>query len=234
MSCQCGCGRLIHLGDTLTPPLVLDVPEGQAVGADVVTVGDLNSTKLGTGARKSAGKPDWSQIPWWVVPTLQAAWARFRREDGVLQWETVLSLMADWQRGDDGALELAAAGTLGLIAMELDTEGLTEQVEGGLFPIRALQAVVRVLEFGAKKYAKGNWAKGMPWSVCFTCVMSHLTKVMSGMRLDEESKCLHSAHILCNLIFLLGYRSRYPEGDDRLPEFKPRFDLEAHEDELDF
>lgn len=189
---------------------------------DEVTVGDLKSDKLGTGARKSAGKPDWSQFPFWVVYDLRKSWGEFQDHqdfDSDWNWDVVLDLLAKWQRGDDDALARATCVALLLVSQTKDEY---KGAPGLGLPYRALIEVVRVLEFGAIKYAKGNWAKGMPWTVCFNSAMSHLTKILVGQTHDEESKLLHSAHLLCNLVFLLGYRSRFPEGDDRTPEFAYR------------
>lgn len=183
---------------------------------EVVTVGDLNSAARGTGARKSSGKPDWSQIPWWVIRPIFLAWKDKdvgKSEPGLLQ---VIDLMASWQRGDDRALDHAAALLLENVHYRKRPPGVSAN-----FPVRALESTVRVLEFGAKKYAKGNWAKGMPWSVCFTCTMSHLSKAFQGEENDEESGLPHTAHAMCNMLFLLGYRDLFPEGDDRLKEFRP-------------
>jgi hypothetical protein len=183
--------------------------------ADSVTVGDLNSNARGTGARKSAGKPDWSQLPLWVIEPIRKAWwstrAMENRDGGV---ETVLDLMAQWQRGNNVALDIAAA-------LLLEVSSYPEGRDAGPFPIRGFLPTVAVLEFGAKKYAKGNWAKGMQWSTCYTCAISHLTKHLAGEANDEESGLSHLGHAMCNLVFLIGYRDLFPEGDDRLPEFRP-------------
>lgn len=187
--------------------------------SDAVTVGALNSSARGTGARKSAGKPDWSQIPWWTVPLIFRAWKDHKVREMSAGTYRVIELMADWQRGKNEALDLAAALLLEIIYAPGGRNLNGKQ--GDWFPIRGLESTVRVLEFGAKKYAKGNWAKGMSWSVCFTCTMSHLSKSFQGEEHDEESGINHLAHAMCNMLFLLGYRDLYPEGDDRLPEFRP-------------
>lgn len=197
--------------------LLVRYPLRQSFAVDAVTVGDLNSEARGTGARKSAGKPDWSLIPWWTIYDIVAAWDdrlslvdMTRDETDILR---VIHLMAAWQRGNNPALELAAAMLLEIIR---GPAGLSPA-----FPIRALETTVRVLEFGTKKYTKGNWAKGMQWTVCFNCTVSHLTKAFQGEDNDEESGLPHTAHAMCNMLFLLAYRDLYSEGDDRLPEFGP-------------
>lgn len=87
-------------------------------------------------------------------------------------------------------------------------------------PLWALEGVAQVLMFGAKKYKKGNWAKGMAWSIPFDCAMRHMLAWQRGEELDPESGLPHLDHALCNLLFLAAYRRLYPEGDDRLPEFR--------------
>lgn len=193
--------------------------EDKVTAADEVTVGDLNSKARGTGARKSAGKPDWSQLPWWVLDGIFQTWKvkKFRDSSGGVF--AVINLMAEWQRGRDDALDEAAALLLEVIHAPGGHN--LKDPRGNWFPVRAFESTVRVLEFGAKKYVKGNWARGMAWSVCFTCTMSHLSKAFQGEENDEESNLSHLAHAMCNIVFLLGYRDLFPEGDDRLPEFKP-------------
>lgn len=87
-------------------------------------------------------------------------------------------------------------------------------------PLFALEGVVKVLMYGAKKYAPGNWAKGQPWTVTFDSLMRHLVKWQRGEELDPESGLPHLDHALCNLIFLSAYRDLYPEGDTRLKQFQ--------------
>jgi hypothetical protein len=182
---------------------------------DAVTVGDPNSAARGSGARKSSGKPEWYMIPWWVVTPLLTRLVRQSPirgpNEAAVVVQDILEDMARWQRGENDRLEEAALAALVLLSYE---EALGTPTLRGLIP------VVRVLEFGAKKYAPGNWARGMPWSVCFTSAMSHLTKLIAGMDKDEESGLSHIAHFACNVLFLLAYRDVFPEGDDRFLGFR--------------
>lgn len=204
----------VDILEAIHAPPIGEVQVVPVLTEDTVTVGDLHSKARGTGARKSAGKPDWSQFPLWVLQDLQNAWST--RDGSPMTHGTAISAMAIWQRGGNtAALEVAGAIVLGLLAK---FDGVLVPRE---LPVRSLVHVIRVLEFGAKKYAKGNWARGMSWSVCYNCTLSHLTKAFAGEERDEESGELHLAHALCNIVFLLGYRDLFPEGDDRLPEFQP-------------
>lgn len=189
---------------------------------DLVTVGDLNSNARGTGARKSAGKPDWSQLPLWAVNEVLVTWREMPDPYHNAGLWRVIDLLAEWQQGKD-TLRHAAAVLANIISRSLDN--VYEPSCGDI--LRGFLHTVRVLEFGAKKYTKGNWAKGMGWSTCYTCALSHLTKYLARdvtdpkAALDEESGVDHLAHAMCNLLFLIGYTTLYPEGDDRLLEFRP-------------
>jgi hypothetical protein len=197
--------------------------------SDKVTVGDLNSDLRGTAARKSEGKPQWWQLPLGAVANLQ-------REYSPLSSSSVELAIADlgtWQSGADLGLYAAMATVLDLLATEQNIDRLKNYI-----PLRALESTVAVLEFGAKKYpaaqhdiidpktgrptplAAGNWAKGMPWSVCLSCAVSHLFAAAGGEKLDKESGLSHLAHAMCNLLFLAHYEVAYPEGDDRIKQFR--------------
>lgn len=85
-----------------------------------------------------------------------------------------------------------------------------------LMPLHLLKEVVDVWEYGAVKYAAWNWAKGMPWSVPYECILRHLFRwYWHGERNDPESGKSHLAHIICNVMMLMHYERGYPEGDDR-------------------
>jgi hypothetical protein len=78
-----------------------------------------------------------------------------------------------------------------------------------LLPLDALVPVAWVLAFGAEKYSARGWeaaaAEGVfSWADCVRACLSHLTKLMSGQRLDPESGLPHVAHLACNALFLCG------------------------------
>ncbi len=84
-----------------------------------------------------------------------------------------------------------------------------------IIPLSTLEGEARVWEYGAKKYSRDNWKKGMQWSVPFASLMRHLAAWQSGEDLDEETKLSHLAHAMCNLRMLTYYSEQYKEGDDR-------------------
>ena len=104
-----------------------------------------------------------------------------------------------------------------------------------LIPLWTLEDEARVWEYGKRKYAAWNWAKGMDWSVPFACAMRHLSAWQRGEELDRESGLPHLAHAMCNLRMLTLFAVTYPEGDDRPPKdlmHRP-IDMEAIKRALD-
>jgi hypothetical protein len=86
-----------------------------------------------------------------------------------------------------------------------------------LIPLVTLEDEARVWMYGEKKYSRGNWTRGMKWSVPFACALRHLSAWQAGQDLDSESGLPHLAHVACNLRMLTYYATHYPEGDDRIP-----------------
>jgi hypothetical protein len=187
--------------------------------------GDLASTERGSAARSAEARPQWWQLPLWALADVIQMFDRFSaREDDLL------ARMSEWQRGGDKfVLERALAVALRLIQCDLGAGATLRD---------ALAEICGVLEYGALKYsacppekrlgkdgrpapaAAGNWAKGMPWSVCYGCAVSHVLYRVDGEAHDKESGRLHSAHAATNLMFLLAYYSLFPEGDDRIVQFR--------------
>ena len=85
-----------------------------------------------------------------------------------------------------------------------------------LVPQSSLIPMVRVLEFGAKKYGDYNWAKGL--SIKETCesLKRHLDSFMGGEDIDSESGLTHIGHIQCNAMFLSYMLEYRPDLDDRV------------------
>lgn len=89
----------------------------------------------------------------------------------------------------------------------------------GLIPPHSLEQLGRVLTFGAEKYTRNNYRKGMKWSKVLDSLERHINAFKSGEDYDEESGELHMAHVMCNASFLLEYYSIYPQGDDRVHSY---------------
>jgi hypothetical protein len=84
-----------------------------------------------------------------------------------------------------------------------------------LVPMQHLEGMVRVLEFGKKKYAAHNWRKGLHYSRITNSLQRHLNAFNAGEDIDKESGLRHIDHILCNALFLAGMAAEHPEMDDR-------------------
>lgn len=86
-----------------------------------------------------------------------------------------------------------------------------------LLPMEALEPVVRVLEFGARKYSVDNWmCVPEPTTRYYDALQRHLVAWRSGESFDPESGEHHLAHAGCCLVFLLWFVTRSGEG--RIPE----------------
>lgn len=86
-----------------------------------------------------------------------------------------------------------------------------------LVPVDGLRELVRVLTFGASKYAPYNWAKGMDYSRCYAAAHRHLNSYWEGEDNDKETGICHLAHALCCIFFLLCYHLRGMNAFDDRP-----------------
>lgn len=85
-----------------------------------------------------------------------------------------------------------------------------------LVDFQALEPMVKVLMYGADKYAPGNWKKGFKLSDITDSMMRHQVALANGEKVDAESGLPHVGHILCNALFLSWYLEVHP--DKILPE----------------
>lgn len=90
-----------------------------------------------------------------------------------------------------------------------------EKVRLQLLPPDALEAISRVLMFGADKYGERNWERGMAWSRVFGACLRHLFAYWRGEERDAETGLSHLAHAGCCILFLLSYHLRGVGQDDR-------------------
>ncbi len=71
-----------------------------------------------------------------------------------------------------------------------------------LINLECLEPMVRVLEFGAQKYSRNNWLKGMEQTQILNSMLRHISKLLNGELIDEESGLSHIGHIQANALFL--------------------------------
>jgi hypothetical protein len=86
-----------------------------------------------------------------------------------------------------------------------------------LLPYDAVREIVKVLQFGAQKYAERNWEKGLAYSRVFGATMRHLTAhFQDGETHDPETGLSHLAHAGCEILFALAFELRgRADLDDR-------------------
>jgi hypothetical protein len=88
------------------------------------------------------------------------------------------------------------------LGMKFDTGKLLWR----LLPWKALEEVVKVLTFGALKYAPSNWIYVKQADERYQdAALRHLTAYLSGEKLDPETGYSHLAHCICCLLFLLHF-----------------------------
>lgn len=71
----------------------------------------------------------------------------------------------------------------------------------GLVHFKSLIPLVRVLEFGTKKYVPGDWKNGLDKQEILESAFRHLISLMDGEEYDNESGISHIGHIMANMMF---------------------------------
>jgi hypothetical protein len=153
-----------------------------------MAVGNIHSNEPGSGARYNDGKDPLDLVP-------ARCWADvFRYNSDLLKAAQYLTAVEEWHRDKDDGIPVY------------------------LHEAQDLEIAAKVFDYGRKKYAAWNWAKGMQWSVPIGCALRHMLAIHRGEMDDPESKLPHWGHVMCNLIMLDHFIRYYPEGDDmRIP-----------------
>lgn len=166
--------------------------------APVGGIGDVTSTAKGSGARYNTGKPPLELIPLRLMADFYSATegpglrARTMQEDAAI---LCLRALGRFQERGTSADLLDALLVLG----------------------NCWDDCAHVFDYGRRKYAEFNWAKGMKWSVPLGCAGRHLEKIILGQENDVESGLSHAGHVYCNVVMLYTYCLTFEEGDDRPP-----------------
>lgn len=88
---------------------------------------------------------------------------------------------------------------------DLSEDGALRYNEGkpkwSLVHFKSLEPLVRVLMYGADKYALDNWKKGLPKKEILDSMQRHMAALIDGQDTDEESGLPHIGHIMCNAMF---------------------------------
>lgn len=81
-----------------------------------------------------------------------------------------------------------------------------EKPRTDLMQPRALLAYARVLGFGAKKYAPGNWRLVADARTRYVgAALRHLLAYLGGEKTDPETGENHMAHAMCCVAFVLEF-----------------------------
>ncbi len=92
-----------------------------------------------------------------------------------------------------------------------------EKIRFDLVPAAALEEVVKIFTYGAKKYDDRNWEKGLSWGRLFAAIQRHLWSWWKGENIDEESGLPYLAHAACSILMLIEYDKREKCGRDDRP-----------------
>lgn len=85
-----------------------------------------------------------------------------------------------------------------------------------LLPLDAVRWIVKVLAFGARRYAPGNWRNVENGrDEYYAALMRHLEAWERGELIDPDSKLPHMAHVGCNALFLLALGHCEPRRGDK-------------------
>ena len=78
-----------------------------------------------------------------------------------------------------------------------------------LLPKGAVNSVIEVLEFGAKKYSADNWREvDNAKERYYNAAMRHIDLWWNGEKLDSETNVHHLAHAATNLFFLMWFDNK--------------------------
>lgn len=80
----------------------------------------------------------------------------------------------------------------------------SDKIRMDLLPFVSLEAVAKVLTFGAKKYAPNNWKLVDNAQERYeAALLRHLTAIKKGEDVDIDSGLPHIYHVACNAMFLV-------------------------------
>src|SRR5574337_1082385 len=95
-----------------------------------------------------------------------------------------------------------------------------EKIPLDLLDPLALEGLAKVLQFGAKKYARENWRGRISYSRVFAALLRHTFAILRGEYLDPESGLPHIDHVGCCWMFASYFMKKRPDLDDLYKEPK--------------
>lgn len=75
-----------------------------------------------------------------------------------------------------------------------------------LLPFDSIEEILKVLEYGAQKYAPDNWKHVVPRSRYIDAAFRHMFQWQAGENNDQETNISHLAHAATNLLFLIHFQ----------------------------
>jgi len=101
-------------------------------------------------------------------------------------------------------------------SFEVNEQGGMKETSGKLrwtlLPLDALKEVVKVLEYGARKYSADNWQK-VDKEKYKEALWRHWVAYNQGEKKDPETGLSHLAHLLCDGLFLLWFDLQEDKND---------------------
>jgi hypothetical protein len=83
-----------------------------------------------------------------------------------------------------------------------------------LIPPEILEALAKVLTYGAQLYGDRNWENGIEYRRLFAACQRHLWADWAGQELDRESGLPHLWHAATNIAMHIALREREKNGRD--------------------
>lgn len=93
-----------------------------------------------------------------------------------------------------------------------------DKTDWSLFPWEAGAAIVRIMMFGAKKYARGNWKHIDNGVRYISAAIRHIAAWLGGEAKDSETGYSHLWHAGCCLVFAIWLEIKGKLTNDRLDE----------------
>lgn len=88
----------------------------------------------------------------------------------------------------------------------------TNKPKWSIIDFPSIEPLVKALEYGANKYSRDNWKKGLDEDEIIDSTLRHLIKLNQKEDIDEESGVMHEGHIMANMMFLVYQKlNRYNE-----------------------
>lgn len=78
-----------------------------------------------------------------------------------------------------------------------------------------IEGTAQVMAFGAEKYSRNAWRKGIAHTRLLDAAMRHIIAIIDGEDIDPESGLPHRHHACASLNMYCGMTVIHPELDDR-------------------